>query len=73
MNTPKDLKHLSEAVNENCGRFTADLGAATHNGRVRRNNEDSYLLLQFGRSLERLATNLDESVIQRNYDLRGYG
>jgi len=73
MNTHKDLKHLSEAVTETWGRLTADLGAATHTGRVRRNNEDSYLLVQFGRSLERLATNLDESVIQRNYDLRGYG
>jgi PPM family protein phosphatase len=35
-----------------------DLGAATHAGRVRPNNEDSYLVARADRSLEMLLTNL---------------
>ena len=74
MNKHQELgRPFSEAVTETWGHLTADLGAATHTGRIRTKNEDSYLLMQFGRSLERLATNLDEPLIQRNYDLKGYG
>jgi protein phosphatase len=50
-----------------------DVGGATHQGHIRENNEDSYLLIRFGRSLERLATNLDEHLLDQNYSLTGYG
>lgn len=50
-----------------------DVGAATHRGHVRKKNEDSYLLIRFGRSLERLSTNLDEQLLEQNYDLTGHG
>ncbi|HSE33425.1 MAG TPA: protein phosphatase 2C domain-containing protein [Pyrinomonadaceae bacterium] len=61
------------AFSETWGPFTAELGAASHKGHLRANNEDSYLLMQFGRSLERLATNLDENLLEPNYSLTGYG
>ena len=66
-------RHLSEALNEGWGPLVADLGAATHQGHLRTNNEDSYLLMRFGRSLERLSTNLDQNLIEPNYNLTGYG
>ena len=50
-----------------------DIAGATHQGHVRENNEDSYLLIRFGRSLETLATNLDEHLLDQNYSLTGYG
>ena len=50
-----------------------DISGATHQGHIRENNEDSYLLIRFGRSLESLATNLDEHLLEKNYDLTGYG
>ena len=53
--------------------LSVDVGGATHQGHVRENNEDSYLLIRFGRSLERLATNLDENLLEQNYSLTGYG
>ena len=53
--------------------LSVDLGGATHQGHVRENNEDSYLLIRFGRSLERLATSLDEHLLEANYNLTGYG
>lgn len=61
------------ALSETWGPLTADLGAASHKGHLRANNEDSYLLMQFGRSLERLATNLDENLLEPNYSFTGYG
>lgn len=53
--------------------LNVDIGGATHQGHVRENNEDSYLLIRFGRSLERLATNLDAHLLEQNYSLTGYG
>ncbi|HEU4833933.1 MAG TPA: protein phosphatase 2C domain-containing protein [Pyrinomonadaceae bacterium] len=50
-----------------------DIAGASHQGHVRENNEDSYLLIRFGRSLQRLATNLDEHLLDQNYSLTGYG
>ena len=50
-----------------------ELGSASHLGHVRKNNEDSYLLLRFGRSLEMLSTNLDEHLLEKSYDITGYG
>ena len=53
--------------------LTVELAAITHPGHVRERNEDSYLLMRFGRSLEKLATNLDEQSVEQNYDLTGHG
>jgi protein phosphatase len=50
-----------------------DLGAATHQGHVRKNNEDHYLVMRFARSLENLLTNLDEHILDHSYTLTGYG
>jgi serine/threonine protein phosphatase PrpC len=50
-----------------------DLGASSHPGHVRENNEDSYLVMRFGRSLENVLTNLEEDLLEQNYAMRGYG
>ena len=50
-----------------------DLGALTHQGHVRENNEDSYLVIKFSRSLENLLTNLDDELLARSYCMTGYG
>lgn len=55
------------------GPLNVDIAGASHQGHVRENNEDSYLIIRFGRSLERLATNLDGDLLQQNYSLTGYG
>jgi len=50
-----------------------DAAAATHLGHVRSNNEDHYLVMRVGRSLETLNTNLDSDLLAASYDLTGYG
>ncbi len=50
-----------------------DISASSHQGHVRENNEDSYIVMRFGRSLENIQTNLDENVIERSYNITGYG
>ena len=50
-----------------------DVAATTHEGHVRPNNEDHYLVTRFGRSLQRLDTNVDGKLLAANYDLSGYG
>ena len=50
-----------------------ELGASSHPGHVRENNEDSYLVMRFGRSLENVLTNLEEDLLEQNYAMRGYG
>jgi protein phosphatase len=50
-----------------------DVAATTHEGHVRPNNEDHYLVLRFGRSLQTLDTNVDGKLLPANYDLCGYG
>ena len=62
-------EHLHEAW----ANLEIDLGAASHQGHVRENNEDSYLVIRFGRSLENLLTNVDHEFLNRNYSSRGYG
>ncbi len=53
--------------------LSLDLGSATHPGHVREKNEDSYLVMRFGRSLEKLSTSLDQNLLESNYSLTGYG
>ncbi len=50
-----------------------DLGAISHQGLVRENNEDSFLVMKFGRSLENVMTNLVGDEFEHNYSMSGYG
>lgn len=50
-----------------------DLAAATHRGLVRANNEDHYLALRFGRSLETVSTNIAEGSLEPSFEETGYG
>lgn len=50
-----------------------DLAAASDPGKVRTNNEDHYLVVRFGRSMETLFTNLPEGDIPARSDEIGYG
>ena len=50
-----------------------DFGAISHQGLVRESNQDSFLVMKFGRSLENLLTNLDEDLFEQNYLMNGYG
>lgn len=53
--------------------IAGDIGAATHQGHKRKNNEDHYLVIKFNRSLENLTTNIDDDVLRHSYSLTGYG
>ena len=66
-------KKVSGGLSDRWAPLSVDIAGATHQGHVRENNEDSYLLIRFGRSLEKLATNLDEHLLEQNYSLTGYG
>ena len=50
-----------------------DFGAISHQGLVRESNQDSFLVMKFGRSLENLMTNLSEDLFEQNYVMSGYG
>lgn len=49
-----------------------DVAAATHTGHVKKDNEDHYLVIRFGRSLENLSTNLEKGLLEHSYDVKGY-
>ena len=53
--------------------MAVDVAAATHTGHVRTNNEDHYLVIRFGRSLENLSTNIPPEMLRPDYHLTGYG
>jgi protein phosphatase len=50
-----------------------DLGALSHTGKVRPNNEDHYLVLRSGRSLDTLRSNLPAGLVAAHYTETGYG
>jgi protein phosphatase len=54
-------------------RVQVDLAAATHRGHVRSANEDHYLVLRGGRSLETLFTSLPAGQVPARADEVGYG
>src|ERR1044072_1401455 len=54
-------------------RTNVDLGAVSHRGKVRPNNEDSFLVMSFERSINTLLTNLPAGQIPDQYGERGYG
>ena len=72
MNLRNQLKER-EYFNEARTDVGVDLGALSHQGHVRENNEDSYLVLRFGRSLDNLMTNLEEDLLEQSYTITGYG
>ncbi len=45
-----------------------DLAALSHPGKVRRNNEDHYIVTRFNRAMRTLLTNLPEGEVPREYD-----
>jgi protein phosphatase len=49
-----------------------EFGAATHVGKVRPNNEDSYIIFKTSRLFERLDTSLPEDQIPSTFDEAGY-
>jgi serine/threonine protein phosphatase PrpC len=50
-----------------------DLAALSHQGKVRPNNEDHFLVVRFNRSLQTLLTNLPEGLIPFRVEEVGYG
>jgi PPM family protein phosphatase len=74
MNQKNKFTHgVNEAFTYTSDPLNVELGSGTHQGHVRENNEDSYLVMRFGRSLARLSTSLDENLLEQNYSLTGYG
>ncbi|HWO02978.1 MAG TPA: hypothetical protein VNS63_27300 [Blastocatellia bacterium] len=49
------------------------LAARSHPGLVRRRNQDHYLAVRIGRSLETLMTNLADGSLARSFDETAYG
>ena len=64
---------LRTRVDEVWACLDVDLGAVSHQGLVRESNQDSFLVMKFGRSLENLMTNLYEDLIEQSYFMTGYG
>jgi protein phosphatase len=50
-----------------------DVAGLSHQGLVRSNNEDHFLIVQFGRFLDALMTNLPEKLVPSHSRERGYG
>ena len=73
MDRNKQTEDLRDPLTRSMAPLNVEFGAATHPGYVRERNEDSYLLMRFGRSLERLSTNLNEELLEENYVLTGHG
>src|SRR5262245_25897773 len=49
-----------------------DIAAATHPGNVKNINQDHYLVIRFGRTMENLLTNLNQGELGLDHDLTGY-
>ena len=67
------LQFAAEILPDSWTPLDIDIAALSHQGHVRDNNEDRYLVVRFGRSLENLSTNLDEHLLETSYSLNGYG
>jgi protein phosphatase len=63
----------SEEATDPWTSMDVDLSAISHPGLVKEANEDSYLVIRFGRTLESISTNLDESLLEPSYNFTGYG
>ncbi|MGB7924570.1 MAG: protein phosphatase 2C domain-containing protein [Pyrinomonadaceae bacterium] len=78
-NTGPDTARFSSPIQARHGagtlssRTNVDLGAVSHRGKVRLNNEDSFLVMSFERSMRTLLTNLPAGQIPDEYGETGYG
>lgn len=63
----------SEAQQVASSLVQVDLGALTHKGKVRPTNEDHFLAVRFGRSLETLISNLPRWTLSPSIQEIGYG
>ena len=50
-----------------------DLAGQSHQGKVRPNNEDHFLIVRFGRFLQTLSSNLPDGLVPRDHTDTGYG
>jgi protein phosphatase len=68
-------KALSRPLGPNTGsaQVQVDIAAQSHQGLVRRANEDHYLLMRFGRTLETLRTSLPSDRVPVRAEEVGYG
>jgi len=53
-------------------RVQVEFGARTHTGKVRRNNEDAYLIYRTGRYWEKLLTSLPQEELPERFDENAY-
>src|SRR3954471_7948452 len=51
----------------------ADLAGRSHQGKVRPNNEDHFLIVRFGRFLQTLSSNLPDGLVPSEHTDAGYG
>src|SRR3954468_15873334 len=51
----------------------ADLAGQSHQGKVRPNNEDHFLIVRFGRFLQTLSSSLPDGLVPRDHTDAGYG
>ena len=75
MDRPEESKEVPEQFPNMSNTWKdsgVDLGAASHQGHVRENNEDRYLAVRFGRYLESLSTNIDKDLLEQSYCFTGY-
>ncbi|MCM3903560.1 MAG: protein phosphatase 2C domain-containing protein [Pyrinomonadaceae bacterium] len=62
-----------ESADPSSSLVEVEIAAATHRGLVRANNQDHYLALRFGRSLETVSTNIPEGSLEPIFQETGYG
>ena len=73
LSCPSIDSFLDLATSYASARVQVELASMTHPGLVRKNNEDHYLAVRVGRSLETLFSNIDATILHRNFEEVGYG
>ena len=53
-------------------RVKVDFGAISHVGKVRKNNEDAFLIFRTGRFWEKVLTNIEDSAVPDHYEENAY-
>lgn len=69
----RTLAAEDEAFHVASSRVDVQIGALSHQGKVRTNNEDHYLVARYGRSLETLLTNMPQDPIRGKQEENGFG
>jgi serine/threonine protein phosphatase PrpC len=67
------MKTGTEPLNTKSALARVDIAALSHPGKVRPDNEDHYLVVKFGRSLDVLMTNLPKGDVPARAEEVGYG